>query len=377
MRRIFSNIISTVVALGIAVVVVDLIAFYVLDIKPGGYKADRFFEFSPELGHVHKPSTSGTYYRYLMGERFEVSINSHGFADRERAHEKTRPRIALIGDSTTEFWEVDEPERGQFVLEERLGGRCEVLNLGVRAYGTDQTFLMYRDVGHTYDADIVIYTFCVNDPADNMRKTGKPYFEFYPGRVDSLVLRNVPVQTPKQWDKHGVVYERSFVYRLYSEARNQLMPGVRLRRLLGKDVRPRPHFELRSYKKEYSEKDSARMDLTLALISRLNDSVTGRGKRFLLVEGIYKPMAHAETREAIVDIYGDIFDPDRVSSILDEHCRHEGIEFLSLPRVAEAQGVDTSTLMHPRDNMHFDADGVKFFADAVATKLNALDWLEN
>lgn len=376
MRKLIINLAVAVSALAVLVVVIDLAAFYAFDIKPPGYRADRFFEFSPEYGHVHRPGASGTYYRYLTGGKSEVSVNSYGYADREWARAKTRPRIALIGDSVTEFWEVDPAARGQVLLEDELGGAWEVLNMGVRAYGTDQTYLLFRDVGAGFDPDIVVYTFCVNDPADNTRRQGKPYFERAQGHPDSLALRNVPVSEPKNWDEYGWLYEHSFVYRLYLDARNVLMPGIRLRRLLGREVRPAPHFELALFKKEYNEREEARVALTLDIIAMLRDEATRRGMRFLLVEGIYKPMTDPTTRAGVVDIYGDIFDPEKVTGILSDFARREGIDFLSLPRTAAVRGVDTAELMHPRDNMHFNERGVRFFADAVAAKLDALGWAD-
>ena len=319
---------------------------------------------------------SGWYYRYLLGEKFAVRTNSHGFADVERSVAASRPRIALIGDSTTEFWEVDEPARGQFVLEEYLGGRYEVLNMGVRAYGTDQTYLLFAGEGVRFSPDIVVYTFCVNDINDNARKNGKPYFELVPGQADSLELRNFPVETPRNWEKFGIIRERSFVYRLCLDARNQLMPGIRIRQLLGRYVPPPPHFELAYFKREYTERDRGRMDLTLALISKLDEFVTGRGMHFLVVEGIYKSMASSKKRRGVTGVFGDQFDPDKVSAILDDYCRREGIAFLSLPRAAAADGVEPSTLMHTRDNLHLDAAGVRFYARQVADKLQNLGWVE-
>ena len=165
MRRLLVNTALGLAAIAVAIVIVDLAAFYLFDIKPNGYRAERFFEFSPRFGHEHRAGFTGNYYRYLVGEKHEVSINEHGYADAERAVEKTRPRIALIGDSTTEFWEVDEPERGHNVLEARLDGRFEVLNMGVRGYGTDQSLLLFAEKGVRFDPDVAVYTFCINDIA--------------------------------------------------------------------------------------------------------------------------------------------------------------------------------------------------------------------
>jgi hypothetical protein len=98
--------------------------------------------------------------------------------------------------------------------------------------------------------------------------------------------------------------------------------------------------------------------------------------RLLVVEGIYKPMADSQKRQGAVYIFGDVFEPDKVSAILDERCRREGIEFLSLPRAAAAGGVAPSTLMHRRDNIHLNAEGVRFYARQVADRLAELGWVE-
>ena len=131
-RSYLANILVLLVTLVVCVALVDAVAYFVLGIRGLSHGAEGFIQFSPLLGHFHKPLTEGRYYPSRGRDGHEVSMNSRGFCDVERDIEKTRPRIILIGDSTTEAWEVDPDERPHVVLEEILGGRFEVLNLGVQ-----------------------------------------------------------------------------------------------------------------------------------------------------------------------------------------------------------------------------------------------------
>ena len=362
------------------VVAIDLVAFYVLDIKRPGYEPERFFQFSETMGHFHKPNAEGYWYRYRDGSKFYVRINSFGLSDAEREIRKTRPRIALIGDSTIEGWEADERDRVQHALERRLDGRFEVLNFGVRGYGTDQTYLLFTTTGVRFTPDVVVYTFCVNDFADNATTAGKPYFELDPAGPDGLALRGYPIRflgfpirTPRNAgtlaafvdDVTTALDKGSFVYRT---ARRRL-------------TRPRyppleRHLDLRPFKKAYDDEDRRRQEITLRLITMLDAEVKRRGMKFLMVEGLYRPVVDEQARREVESVYGAQFDFDKVSAILERHCRTHGIECLSLPRLVAARGVRAADLMHRDETIHLDRRGIELYATAVAEKLRALRWIE-
>jgi lysophospholipase L1-like esterase len=357
-----------------ALLVIELFIFYALDIKCPGYRPDRFLQFSPVFGQIHKANTQGWWYRYNDGSKFYVSINSYGFSDSERELKKTRPRIALIGDSTTEFWEADPEGRGQRVIENLLGGRYEVLNFGVRGYGTDQTYLLFTDIGVCFSPDIVVYTFCVNDITNNSYTRSKPYYVSHPDQPDRLLLRGYPVkmQTTGGIDRPTMrsidrfLRAKSFIYR---KMRGLTMSAIGYAHPL------EGHFELRPFKRLYDDEDSRRMKITLKVVSMLKDYVEENGMKFLLVEGIYRAAIDPEMQKTLVGKYGDVFDFDRVTRSLDDYALSKDIEFVSLPRLAKEQGLRASDLMHSEDNMHLDRRGIVFFSDAVVQKLNTLGWL--
>ena len=142
-HRYIANTLLIIFSCLLTVLVFDMTAFFIFDRKIVGYDPERFFRKSAVLGWTVRPNAKGYWYRYDDGTKFFVETNSFGFSDSPRNLKKTRPRITLIGDSTTENWEVEKPDRGQFVIESLLDNAYEVLNQGVRGYGTDQTYILF------------------------------------------------------------------------------------------------------------------------------------------------------------------------------------------------------------------------------------------
>jgi lysophospholipase L1-like esterase len=77
-----------------------------------------------------------------------------------------------------------------------------------------------------------------------------------------------------------------------------------------------------------------------------------------------------------VDIYGDQFDFDRVTRVLEEHSAALGYQFLSLPRILQERELDIRELLHSQDTMHLNARGAQLFATEIANRIRALGWLE-
>ncbi len=186
----FINTVLGIASALFSILAIDLFARFVLDYRiphdpPGIFKID------PITGWAKEPNWEGYTYLYLDGTKQYVKNNSHGFTDHERKLKKSKPRIALIGDSATEFWEVEEQKRGQFLMEQKLKGAWEVLNLGVRGFSTDQAYLLLKHIGMKFSPDIVIYTFCINDIYGNTMMT-KPYFQFESEKKLKLILKDFP-----------------------------------------------------------------------------------------------------------------------------------------------------------------------------------------
>jgi lysophospholipase L1-like esterase len=353
-----------------AILIIDLVAYNVFDSRKLGTGSKQFFQFSRLLGWEHRPNAEGTWYAYKDGTRTHVKINSYGFADADRSTEKTRPRIALIGDSTTEFWEVAENSRGQYVLEEMMNGEFEVLNFGLRGAGTDQEYIRLVNQVIDFAPDIVVYLFCINDIANNVLTGDKPYFVIDPDapnglRVQGYPLRSEPVEKDF-WLR--ILLEKSFTLRHIK----YFVAGIKTH--LRTQVPLDEHFELRPFKRTYDTEDQRRISLLKYLISAMHQFTHDRGIEFLLVEGMYKPALDTALRQQVLDAYGDQFDFNKVSRLLRDFSEEAGIEFVSLPSLVRSRGIEIHQILHVEDTMHLNRKGVELYASVISERIRDLGW---
>ncbi len=351
----------------ITIAIVDAVAFFILDIKPQGYRPDRYFSFSERYGFYPKPGVDDTWYAYRDGSKFPVATNAEGFTDRERELTPTKTRVALIGDSTTAMWEAQPDKRPQVLMEQTLGN-VEVINFGMRGFGTDQTLLVLQDKVLGYKPDIVVYTFCVNDIANNADRDGKPWFELDGNALSDV--RGVPVQRSDKVSQQGL--KRSKLEEISFSTR---IARAMYRRFVSKPPPPTldEHFELRAYRKDYNAEDTERLALTLALITRLKTEAESAGAKFLLVDGYYRPAIGGSRQQQVVGQYGDVFDFDRIGQALTTLAAEQGIEMLSLGKTVSDADIDRFT--HRSDAMHFNDAGSEWFSGVLAAKLKDLGWL--
>jgi GDSL-like lipase/acylhydrolase family protein len=101
------------------------------------------------------------------------SVNADGFRDRLYARPKPPGtfRIVVLGHSVAFGWAVAQEDTYPKVLEARLaelgaGVRFEVLNLGVCGYNAYTEAALFTDVGVTYQPDLVLVEFGINDLND-------------------------------------------------------------------------------------------------------------------------------------------------------------------------------------------------------------------
>jgi hypothetical protein len=139
---------------------------------------------------------------------FNYRTNSAGFrgnGEFELHKEAGTKRILVFGDSFTEGGCVADGQRYSDVLRDRLG--CEIYNFGISGTGTDQQYLIYREIARKYDHDLIVVGIWVENIRRNASQsrihgdqngrhllTAKPYFSL--DDSGSLVLHNQPVPRP-------------------------------------------------------------------------------------------------------------------------------------------------------------------------------------
>jgi hypothetical protein len=168
-------------------------------------KPSKFWVEDPMLGWRHDPGASGTYIGprpWPVEYRSHVTINSQGLRGPEvRNKSEIHRRILVLGDSIVAGFEVQYEDLfttllGEYLTQE-LQKPVEIINAGVRGYGTDQSYLYYRTKGYQLKSDIVIFNYSVNDPRDNvtLHRMRRPFGKgvFVPRESNGIELVGVPV----------------------------------------------------------------------------------------------------------------------------------------------------------------------------------------
>lgn len=178
------------------------------------------WEYDSVLGWRNRPNKEKTYTSKLDRFRIKAKINSKGLRDEEYPYKKKEgvKRILLLGDSVTIGLEVEKDVLIDTQLENLLkaNGNYEVINAGVSAYGTDQSYLFLKNEGYKYAPDIIIYGAVNNDPAENItihqhqRAFGKSYFII--DENNNLVLKGVPVPQFKAEDPWVLAFPEAEKY---------------------------------------------------------------------------------------------------------------------------------------------------------------------
>lgn len=350
-------------------VLVDVTAYAVLGIRAPAEGAQRFFEHHPTLGRFHRPLAQGDWHRYRDGTRYPVRINSHGFSDDERRVTKEKPRVALIGDSTAQFWEAPPQERGPRILSGLLGGRWEVLNFGVRGYGLDQSLLLYEEKIRPFQPDVAVIHVCVNDVWDHAFQADKPYFVLDDAAPGGIRLAGVPVKQAAPPRTEGVrwwLWRHSYSLRSLGLIRHPDM---------NRSYPLEEHFELRPFKRVYDAEDVRLTELTRRILRRLVAELKADGVQVLLVEMPYRPVLTEAGRRRIIRQYGDRFTFERWSDTLAGFATEDEVPILSLPRVIREQGLNPDDLFHREDQLHVNAAGGRLYAESVFRTLGELGWL--
>ena len=253
--------------------------------RPGHSPGNQFSAFDPYLGWGHIPGAEEIYRRAETSAR--VRINVLGLRGEPPAAGGFR--ILLLGDSVTAAFEVEEKETFRARLEGLLrrcagGGapRYEVLNAGVRGYGTDQALLYYGRKGKSLGAGLVVYTLVHNDIFENTKTTGlndyypKPRFRLRDGKLE---LENVPLSRLGRPGEglfaslHRTLRLRSRAYGWAAAQTARIGAG--------------PPAWLTETFPEYAlppadERRRGRVSLFQALLARLNRAARGNGARLVL-----------------------------------------------------------------------------------------------
>lgn len=148
---------------------------------------------------------------------FDKHANLNSLGHRDHEFSRTKPadtfRILVVGDSLTYGQGIEKlDDLYTEILEKRLNQedgrkRFEVLNVSERGYNVQDYLDVMRDKGLTYDPDLIVIGFYINDIEASDRN--RPEFRFLPYRV------------------HWFFSRLSFFYHYAYTGLNQLLVGRR------------------------------------------------------------------------------------------------------------------------------------------------------
>jgi hypothetical protein len=157
------------------------------------------------LGWSHQPNSEAIYVGprpWPVEYQAQVRINSLGLRGPEITELPPEGyRVMVLGDSFVAGFEVTWEQTFEALVESQLtaefGFPVQVINAGVRGYGTDQSYLYYTKWGRHLEPDLVILFYGGNDYADivtlhRMRRTfGKGALA--PGTAGALEQVGYPI----------------------------------------------------------------------------------------------------------------------------------------------------------------------------------------
>ncbi len=378
-----------VFALLVAEVALRIIGF--TNLNP--YITDQYTGFSL------RPNTEGWWHG--EGTTY-IKINSDGLRDREHARAKppNTIRIAVLGDSFTEAFDVDMPDAWWAVMENRLQGcgtlggkQVEVINFGVAGYSTHRELMTLRHRVWNYSPDIVVLNMTlINDIKDNSKVLNREYaslpLPYYVYKGDQLVLD----------DANLVARNNSTYFRLQhafpGRVMNWLRDNVRLVQLI--DKARIAYHQGRIFKRQQAERPNAPQDVagwdsnvlreptepdwidawrvTEGTLLLVRDEVRRKGAKFLLATGSSGIQVHPDpaVRQESMRKLGlnDLFYADKRVRAFGER---EGFAVLNLAPAMQEFAERNKAILHGQGDFtffgHWNQAGNKVAGELVAAKL--------
>jgi hypothetical protein len=317
-----------------------------------------------------------------------IEINSDGMRgpDASLVAAPGTYRIALLGDSFIEAFEVPYRHTMGEVLERRLsalrGTPVEVLNFGVGGYGTTQELLTLRHKVWKYAPDLVLLAVTTgNDISDNYRPLKRSeYVPYHIYQGDSLVLDTTFLSAPgyrsrATWTRRMLtVVQHSRLAQVVNRVRKVRRKGERQER--NADARPEEELGLRDevHLPPATPEWREAWRVTEGVLRLMRDECRARQTPFAIVtltRGI-QVSPDPEKKARFLRKLGaeDLYYPERRLAALGER---EGIPVLNLAPSMAASAEERQVYFHAYRNTpgigHWNVEGHRAAAERIAAWL--------
>lgn len=328
-----------------------------------------YYRPDPDLGWRPRPLVDGRH-QFAANRSYPFHTNSRGLRDREYDLARTagRRRIVVLGDSFAWGWGVADGEIFTERLEALLGD-TDVINLGVSGYGLAQEIAYLKSEGLRYAPDVVVLAFCLND-------VYRPAPAPSPGVATGP--QGVPAPSTPMQGMIGAgrqLLHDTFLYQIAADGINtrkslvRALVVLRIKDSLGgfadMDVNLMP--ALRAYPPALAGSWAR----TRAELAELQALLASRPARLLvaLVPSLQAVEPRAFTHSiAYLEFDEEDFDLDKPYRLVAAHVTALGAGVVDpLPRFRAARAAGRS--LYLRNDMHFNAEGHRLFAEAIAAGL--------
>jgi len=340
MKHRIGNILIVLTSLCLALVLCEVGLWFL------GIEYPKFWEFDPILGSKLRPGSQGYWLQEGGGY---VTINSDGLRDREHGLDKppNTLRIAVLGDSYTEAFQVNREDAFWAVMEKdlneckNLGHRqVEVLNFGQSGFGTTLELLALRHRGWKYSPDVVLLAFVYNDLIDNFKplanQLGNPLYEYVPYyfyQEGKLILVDRVKEFGKKTKKLSIMKSTWFPFQEWLSNSRIFLLAKHCQNIVWSNskVDPFSYVHDAKYRQPTDELWKEAWRVTEGVLLMMRDEVMQRGVKFFVVVLTDPNQVHPDpvVRHKYAKSIGveNLFYPNRR---LEKFCQREGIPILLL-----------------------------------------------
>lgn len=291
-------------------------------------------------------------------ENKAVKANSQGFHDTEFSLTKDRDvyRIAVIGDSFIEAFQVPVADSFQYWLEEKLNQwpekkkRFEVYSFGNGGTGTFEHHLYLNQYVLKYQPDLVILAFLpMNDFKDDFRLR-KEIFD-----RQGEIRKEVPLA--QRWLRHSVLFR-------WFKAKWQIIDSF-----AAAEGKVKLLFDWQAFLKDYPPAWEGIWQLEKKLLAQFDKTLEENKSQFLLVSLDDMWRTHPKQIEKDKELYSldkFDFDFDKPEKILQEFSEKEKIPYLALlPIFRERAEKEKANIFWGGCQGHWDKTGHRWVAETL------------
>lgn len=375
-RRLLFIAITLSVSVGITAVGVEaVLRLHAASLRGGESMSPGLIDYHAQLGWALQPAWQGVHEHVDYRVRYRISRDGFRFSGQAssarqahsapQANESEMERIAIVGDSFTFGLGVNDDEtfanQLQLLRKER---RCEVRNLGVPGYSTDQEVLQLEEQLPRIEPQQVILVVClINDIFDNERlfplqaMQGKPRFRLHQGE---LRLENVPVPMQLKPAANMQSDLSTLVMGDFAARRGMIASRLGSNQIAKRLGWFQPSWSIADA--EFEQRFGPGLELFHALVTRARDSVEITGALFHVA--LLSGRSYVESPDSYSAEYQD-FLRRSIASRLES----EGVSVIDLAAaMRELYRTAGEIFFHPNDG-HLNLTGHRCVAEILASRL--------